>query len=60
MAAVKSGDIDAARDIARSLPEGQGKQIDVAIANRSAQGAAQSQQAAPASRRRTGSGPSVE
>lgn len=60
MAAVKSGDIDAARDIARSLPEGQGKQIDVAIANRSAQGAAQSQQAAPTSRRRTGSGPSVE
>lgn len=60
MAAVKSGDIDAARDIARSLPEGQGKQIDAAIANRSAQGAAQSQQSAPASRRRTGSGPSVE
>jgi hypothetical protein len=60
MAAVKSGDIDAARDIARSLPEGQGKQIDAAIANRSAQNTAQSQQAAPASRRRTGSGPSVE
>ena len=60
MAEVKAGDIDAARDIARSLPEGQGKQIDAAIANRSAQGAAQSQQSAPASRRRTGSGPSVE
>lgn len=60
MAAVKSGDIDAARDIARSLPEGQGKQIDAAISNRSAQNTAPSQQAAPASRRRTGSGPSVE
>ena len=60
MAAVKSGDIDAARDIARSLPEGQGKQIDAAISNRSAQNTAQSQQAAPSSRRRTGSGPSVE
>lgn len=32
-AAVKSGDYDLARDIARSLPEGQHKQIETAIAN---------------------------
>ena len=55
MAAVKSGDIDTATDIARGLPDGQRQQIDTAIANRSAQ----SQQAAPASRRRAGSGASV-
>jgi len=56
MAEVKAGNVDAAKDIARSLPDGQRAQIETAIANRSAQ----SPQSAPASRRRTGSGPSVE
>lgn len=32
-AAVKDGDLDLARDIARSLPDGQRKQIEAAIAN---------------------------
>lgn len=34
ISAVNAGDIDTARDIARSLPEGQRQQIDAAIANR--------------------------
>ncbi len=53
MAEVKAGNIDAAKDIARSLPDGQRTQIEAAIANKAAaqaQGNAQ-QQAAPASRR---------
>lgn len=52
MAAVKSGDIDTAKDIARSLPDGQRTQIDTAIANRAQASTAQTK---PASRR-AGSG----
>jgi hypothetical protein len=33
MSAVKSGDFDMARDIARGLPENQQRQINVSIAN---------------------------
>ena len=53
MAQVKAGNIDAAKDIARSLPDGQRTQIEAAIANKAAapaQGNAAAQ-AAPASRR---------
>lgn len=55
MAEVKAGNVDAARDIARSLSDGQRAQIETAIANRSAaqgnqsNGAQQAQK--PASRR---------
>lgn len=62
IAAVKSGDIDTARDIARGLPDGQQQLIDAAITNKKAEqaqgnAAAQAQQAQPSSRRR-GSGSS--
>lgn len=55
IAAVKSGDIDTAKDIARGLPDGQQQLIDAAITNKKAeqaqaQGSAAAQ-AAPASRR---------
>lgn len=50
MAEVKAGNIDAAKDIARSLPDGQRTQIEAAIANRSAQNSSQ-QAHKPASRR---------
>lgn len=53
IAAVNSGDTDIARDIARSLPDGQRAQIETAIANRATQNIAQQAQK-PASRR-TGS-----
>lgn len=53
MAEVKAGNIDAAKDIARSLPDGQRTQIETAIANRATQNTAQQAQK-PASRR-TGS-----
>lgn len=53
MAEVKAGNIDAAKDIARSLPDGQRTQIETAIANRSAQG--NSQQAHKPASRRSGS-----
>lgn len=58
MAAVKAGDIDTAADIARSLPEGQAKQIDAAIANAKAvqNQQQQGQQAAKPASRRGGSG----
>ncbi len=52
MAAVKSGDIDTAKDIARSLPDGQRQQIESAITNRAQPNTAQQK---PASRR-AGSG----
>lgn len=50
IAAVNSGDTDIARDIARSLPDGQRAQIETAIANRATQNIAQQAQK-PASRR---------
>lgn len=50
IAAFNSGDIDIARDIARSLPDGQRAQIETAIANRATQNIAQKAQK-PASRR---------
>lgn len=57
MAAVKSGDIDSAADIARSLPEGQAKQIETAIANAKGQNQQQQgQRAAKPASRRGGSG----
>lgn len=57
MSAVKAGDIDTAADIARSLPEGQAKQIETAIANAKGQNQQQhGQQAAKPASRRGGSG----
>jgi recombination protein RecT len=49
MAEVKAGNIDAAKDIARSLPDGQRTQIETAITNRAAQNSQQAHK--PASRR---------
>lgn len=46
-AAVRSGDFDLARDIARSLPEQQRQQIEAAIANLSAPPAGESENPAP-------------
>lgn len=42
-AAVREGDFDLARDIARSLPKGQREQIESAISNQSGQGGSQEQ-----------------
>lgn len=50
MAAIKSGDLDMARDIARSLPNGQRQQIDAAISNASGK-TAEAGAAKPAARR---------
>jgi recombination protein RecT len=49
MAEVKAGNIDAAKDIARSLPDGQRTQIETAITNRAAQNSQPAHK--PASRR---------
>lgn len=58
MAAVKAGDNDTAADIARSLPEGQAKQIEIAISNAKVvqNQQQQGQQAAKPASRRGGSG----
>ncbi len=64
MAAVQSGDFDTAADIARSLPEGQHKAIETAIANKKAPAAGQqqgnAQQAKPVSRRGNGGQQAIE
>ena len=58
MAAVQAGDFDTAADIARSLPEGQHKAIEAAIANKKSPAAGpqqgDAQQAKPVSRRGNG------
>lgn len=45
--AVRDGDFDLARDIARSLPDGQRKQIEAAIANLEVGGSGESENPAP-------------